>query len=84
MDIHCGTHHSLQVFGATSPQLIPFAEDFNSGHWGERLTNGELPITNEVGAGEGPDMDYVHDYRMSWEVIDKWKEAPLVRSHPGK
>jgi L-alanine-DL-glutamate epimerase-like enolase superfamily enzyme len=78
MDIHCGTHHSLQVFGATSQQLIPFAEDFNSTYWGERLTNGELPITNEVGVGEGPDMDYVHDNRMSWEVIEEWK----VASHP--
>ena len=84
MDIHCGTDHCLQVFGATSQQLIPFAEDFNSTYWGERLIRGELPIANEVGVGEGPDMDYVHDYRMSWEVIDKWKEAPQLRAHPEK
>ncbi|MFW5864185.1 MAG: enolase C-terminal domain-like protein [bacterium] len=66
MDLHCAMYPHINVFAATSEDLIPFVGGYGVPLWTNPDAKGYLPISDHIGVGDEPDLDFVTYNPIDW------------------
>jgi L-alanine-DL-glutamate epimerase-like enolase superfamily enzyme len=71
LQIHCNMYPHIQVFGATSEDLLPYLEDYGEQlHW-ELDKDGCVTVPQTPGVGYELDWEFIEDSRIDWSDIKK-------------
>jgi L-alanine-DL-glutamate epimerase-like enolase superfamily enzyme len=69
MQLHCNIYPHIQVFGATSEELLPYMEDYGEPlHW-ELGSDGCVSVPQNPGVGYELDWQLIENNQMDWSEL---------------
>jgi L-alanine-DL-glutamate epimerase-like enolase superfamily enzyme len=69
MQLHCNLYPHIQVFGATSEELLPYMEDYGEPlHW-DLGSDGCVSVPQTSGVSYQLDWDFIEAGKMNWSEL---------------